>query len=210
MTPPEVEPIFCRLYGVLLERKTADPDYSYVAQLFKEGRDRILQKVGEEAVETLLAAKNQDRQKIIHETADLWFHTLVMLADQDIHPEHIFAELERRVGLPAKLAPLSDLDRREYSRHAYQKNVTLQLRNGLVIEGLVQDISPTGMLVACSYEPKWQLLGETGLFEWQVGSRINSFSFEICRITNGCLGLNITSDRGLFSLTLTKEVGIEM
>lgn len=84
------------LYQRLLQRRNADPAHSYVARLYQQGRDGILQKVGEEAVETLLAAKNGETSAIIHETADLWFHCLVMLAEQNIPPHQILEELARR------------------------------------------------------------------------------------------------------------------
>lgn len=88
-----------RLAEVLESRKTADPQSSYVAKLYTKGMDAILKKVGEEATETILAAKDGDPQKIIYETADLWFHTLVMLAHAGLHPDDILNELARREGL---------------------------------------------------------------------------------------------------------------
>lgn len=88
-----------RLAAVLQERKKAAPDSSYVAKLYQAGEDEILQKLGEEAVETILAAKSREQEAIIHETADLWFHSLVLLAERDIHPDRILAELTRRFGL---------------------------------------------------------------------------------------------------------------
>ncbi|HSI95846.1 MAG: phosphoribosyl-ATP diphosphatase [Methylophilaceae bacterium] len=88
-----------RLAEVLESRKTADPQSSYVAKLYSKGMDGILKKVGEEATETILAAKDGDPQKIIYETADLWFHTLVMLAHAGLHPDDILNELARREGL---------------------------------------------------------------------------------------------------------------
>ncbi|MBF0371377.1 MAG: phosphoribosyl-ATP diphosphatase [Magnetococcales bacterium] len=95
---PTAATVLEALYQVLLERKNADPESSYVAGLYAKGRDRILQKVGEEAVETILAAKNGDPEAVIHETADLWFHTLVMLAEQGIAPEKVLGELAGRFG----------------------------------------------------------------------------------------------------------------
>lgn len=88
-----------RLAEVLESRKNADPQSSYVAKLYAKGMDGILKKVGEEATETILAAKDGDPQKIIYETADLWFHTLVMLAHAGLHPDDILNELARREGL---------------------------------------------------------------------------------------------------------------
>jgi len=88
-----------RLAEVLESRKSADPQSSYVAKLYAKGMDSILKKVGEEAAETIIAAKDGDPQKIIYETADLWFHTLVMLAYAGLHPDDILNELARREGL---------------------------------------------------------------------------------------------------------------
>ncbi|WP_297527613.1 phosphoribosyl-ATP diphosphatase [Thiohalobacter sp.] len=91
--------ILTRLAEVLEARKGADPDDSYVAQLYHRGLDSILKKVGEEAAETLIAAKGGDREQLVYETADLWFHTLVMLAHQGLGPDDVLAELGRRFGL---------------------------------------------------------------------------------------------------------------
>ncbi len=88
-----------RLAAVLETRKGADPRSSYVAALFDRGLDAILKKVGEEATETILAAKGADPRAVVHETADLWFHTLVMLAQIDLHPRDVLAELEGRFGV---------------------------------------------------------------------------------------------------------------
>jgi phosphoribosyl-ATP pyrophosphohydrolase len=88
-----------RLADVLEQRKSADPDSSYVAKLYSKGLDAILKKIGEEATETVMAAKDADRDKVICETADLWFHSLVLLAHQGLHPDDVLAELERRFGL---------------------------------------------------------------------------------------------------------------
>ena len=83
---------------VVEARKGAAAEESYVASLFAKGRNKILEKVGEEATETLLAAKDGDRQALVAETADLWFHCLVMLAEQGLGPEEVLAELDRRFG----------------------------------------------------------------------------------------------------------------
>jgi phosphoribosyl-ATP pyrophosphohydrolase len=88
-----------RLADVLEERKGADPDSSYVARLYAKGLDAILKKVGEEAVETVMAAKDGDREHLVYEVADLWFHSLVLLADQGLHPRDVLEELDRRFGL---------------------------------------------------------------------------------------------------------------
>lgn len=88
-----------RLAEVLEARKGADPDSSYVAKLYAKGLDAILKKIGEEATETVMAAKDGQPDKIVYETADLWFHTLVLLAQQGLGPRDVLAELERRFGL---------------------------------------------------------------------------------------------------------------
>lgn len=87
-----------RLAQIIERRKDADPETSYVAHLYCKGRDHILKKVGEEAIETVIAAKSGEREQIIYETADLWFHTLVMLAHSGLHPQDVLEELERRFG----------------------------------------------------------------------------------------------------------------
>lgn len=87
-----------QLAATLEARKQADPDRSYVARLYAKGLDAILKKVGEEAAETLLAAKNGDPGPLVCETADLWFHTLVLLAHQGLGPDAVLDELRRRLG----------------------------------------------------------------------------------------------------------------
>ena len=79
-------------------RKTADPATSWTARLYAQGLDAILGKVGEEAIETVLAAKGGDRSRVVAETADLWYHTLVMLANLGLGPEDVLEELDRRAG----------------------------------------------------------------------------------------------------------------
>ncbi|HOB62485.1 MAG TPA: phosphoribosyl-ATP diphosphatase [Candidatus Competibacteraceae bacterium] len=91
--------ILGELAATLEARKQADPTSSYVARLYAKGLDAILKKVGEEATETLLAAKSGDREHLVRETADLWFHTLVMLAHQNLGPEAVLSELQRRFGV---------------------------------------------------------------------------------------------------------------
>ena len=88
-----------RLAQLLEARKDADPQASYVAKLYAKGMDGILKKIGEEAAETIIAAKDGDAQKIIYETADLWFHCMVMLAQAGLHPQDVLDELARREGL---------------------------------------------------------------------------------------------------------------
>ncbi len=95
--------VITALTEVLESRRGADPGSSYVASLYAAGLNRILEKLGEEATETLIAAKDvtprQGQQDLINETADLWFHTMVMLVHLDIRPESVLDELERRFGL---------------------------------------------------------------------------------------------------------------
>ena len=93
------EDILSRLADTLEARRGADPATSYVAKLYAKGLDAILKKVAEEAAETIMAAKDGEADKIVYETADLWFHTLVLLAQQGIRPEAVLAELARREGL---------------------------------------------------------------------------------------------------------------
>lgn len=95
----EPETVLTRLATVLEARKHADPETSYVAGLYAKGLDAILKKLGEEATETLLAAKGGDRRALVYETADLWFHSLVALAALDLGPEAVLEELARRFGL---------------------------------------------------------------------------------------------------------------
>jgi phosphoribosyl-ATP pyrophosphohydrolase len=87
---------------VLEARKSAAADSSYVAQLYHKGLEQILKKVGEEATEVVMAAKdasvNGKTDKVIYEVADLWFHTMVLLAQQGLHPDDVLKELERRFG----------------------------------------------------------------------------------------------------------------
>ncbi len=96
---PSSAQVLARLAETLEARKQADPHGSYVAKLYEKGLDAILKKVAEEAAETIMAAKDGAREKIIYETADLWFHSLVLLAHQGIHPDEILNELARREGI---------------------------------------------------------------------------------------------------------------
>src|SRR6185503_11501681 len=86
------------LYATLQQRKRADASSSYVAKLYSEGVDKILKKVGEEAAETIIAAKGSDRGALVHELADLWFHSLVLMAAKDIPLADLTTELARRRG----------------------------------------------------------------------------------------------------------------
>lgn len=94
-----MQEVLNRLAELLEARKSADPTSSYVAKLYCKGIDSILKKVGEEAAETIIAAKNGNKEDIIYETADLWFHTLIMLANAGLKPEDVLNELARREGL---------------------------------------------------------------------------------------------------------------
>jgi phosphoribosyl-ATP pyrophosphohydrolase len=91
--------ILARLMAVLESRKGSDPSSSYVANLYDQGVDTILKKIGEESVETIIAAKSGDKEQIIYETADLWFHSLVLLAQQNLTAQQVLDELDRRFGL---------------------------------------------------------------------------------------------------------------
>ena len=91
--------ILQRLMAVLASRKGADPDSSYVASLYDKGLDAILKKIGEESTETIIAAKSGDKQQIVYDTADLWFHCLVMLAQHNLDARLVLDELERRFGV---------------------------------------------------------------------------------------------------------------
>ena len=87
-----------RLEAAIAARRGADPSTSYVASLNAKGLDQILKKVGEEATETVIAGKTGARAALVHETADLWFHSLVLLAWHGIPVAEVLAELERREG----------------------------------------------------------------------------------------------------------------
>jgi phosphoribosyl-ATP pyrophosphohydrolase len=88
-----------RLSELMEQRKAADPASSYVAKLYARGMDSILKKIGEEATETVIAAKGGNIDEIIYETADLWFHTLVMLSHAGLSAQDVLDELARREGL---------------------------------------------------------------------------------------------------------------
>jgi len=90
--------ILQELTAVLEARKSESPESSYVASLYAKP-DKMLEKIGEEAVETIIAAKNDDREQIIYETADLWFHSMVMLAQKGLSADDVLRELARRFGV---------------------------------------------------------------------------------------------------------------
>ena len=95
--------ILAQLGEILEQRKGAEPDSSYVASLYSKGLDAILKKVGEEATETVMAAKDvaneENKEKLVYEVADLWFHTMVLLAQQNLSADDVLKELARRFGV---------------------------------------------------------------------------------------------------------------
>ena len=91
--------VLTRLGEVIAARRKAEPATSYVASLFSKGEDAMLKKLAEEAAETVLAAKGGDKLNIVRETADLWFHSLVVLAWHGLKAEDVLAELRRREGI---------------------------------------------------------------------------------------------------------------
>jgi phosphoribosyl-ATP pyrophosphohydrolase len=91
--------VLMRLAETLESRKGADPGSSYVASLYAKGTDAILKKIGEEATETVIAGKGGDKLQIVRETADLWFHCLILLAHSGLGPNDVLAELHRREGI---------------------------------------------------------------------------------------------------------------
>jgi len=94
-----MDDILTKLEQILEDRKSAKADESYVSSLYAKGLDEILKKIGEESTEVVMAAKDGDKDKIIYEVADLWFHTLVLLRHKDIEIDKIQQELSRRFGL---------------------------------------------------------------------------------------------------------------
>ena len=98
MTDNKSHDILAQVHQTLVSRLGSDPSSSYVASLYDKGLDAILKKVGEEATETVMAAKDGQSDKIIYEVADLWFHTLVLLAQQGLEPQQVVDELARRMG----------------------------------------------------------------------------------------------------------------
>lgn len=105
--------ILQHLAQVLEQRKLADPQHSYVASLYAKGLDTILKKIGEEATETVIAAKNGNTQQLVYEMADLWFHSLILLAQQNLTPDAVLIELERRFGLSG----ITEKAQREHTNH---------------------------------------------------------------------------------------------
>ena len=107
--------VLTRLADVLEARKAADPDSSYVAKLYAKGLDAILKKIGEEATETVMAAKDGDADKIVYEVADLWFHSLVLLSQQGLHPDGLPEEVDPEED-PA-FAPQGSVPAQAYDQH---------------------------------------------------------------------------------------------
>ncbi|MBE7526112.1 MAG: phosphoribosyl-ATP diphosphatase [Nitrosomonas sp.] len=106
--------ILQRLAQTIEARKDADPAHSYVAKLLNSNKDKVLKKIAEEAAETIMACKDEDKEQIIYETADLWFHCLIMLARHDISPDDVLLELERREGVSG----ITEKQSRSQSPHA--------------------------------------------------------------------------------------------
>ena len=94
-----MQSVFEQLSATIESRKTANPESSYVAKLFHKGADSILKKIGEEATEVVIAAKDENREQIVYESADLLFHLMVMLAQYDLTLADVADELARREGL---------------------------------------------------------------------------------------------------------------
>ncbi len=117
----EIADVLSRLADVIESRKNTKmgkaQDESYVARLLHGERDTILKKIGEEATETVLAAKSGKTHDIIHETADLWFHCLIMLADQGLRPEQVLTELQRRFGVSGIAEKAARIRRDEVPRN---------------------------------------------------------------------------------------------
>jgi len=88
-----------RIAASINERKGGDPAKSYVAKLFAQGEDAMLKKIGEEATETVLAAKSGDRLHLVREVTDLWFHCMIVLARHGLGPGDVIAEMQRREGI---------------------------------------------------------------------------------------------------------------
>ena len=96
---PEIYQVLERIAASIEERKHGDPANSYVAKLFSQGEDAMLKKIGEEATETVLAAKSGDRLHLVREVTDLWFHCMIVLARHGLGPADVLAEMHRREGI---------------------------------------------------------------------------------------------------------------
>ena len=96
---PELFQVLERIAASIEARKNGDPENSYVAKLFSQGEDAMLKKIGEEATETVLAAKSGDRLHLVREVTDLWFHCMIVLARHGLGPGDVLAEMHRREGI---------------------------------------------------------------------------------------------------------------
>jgi phosphoribosyl-ATP pyrophosphohydrolase len=96
---PQIYQVLERIAASIEERKDGDPAKSYVAKLFSQGEDAMLKKIGEEATETVLAAKSGDRLHLVREVTDLWFHCMIVLARHGLGPGDVLAEMHRREGI---------------------------------------------------------------------------------------------------------------
>ncbi|HZQ73320.1 MAG TPA: phosphoribosyl-ATP diphosphatase [Burkholderiales bacterium] len=96
---PQIYEVLERIAASIEERKGGDPATSYVAKLFSQGDDAMLKKIGEEATETVLAAKSGDRLHLVREVTDLWFHCMIVLARHGLGPADVLAEMHRREGI---------------------------------------------------------------------------------------------------------------
>ncbi len=96
---PLSQDVLARLAEVIEARKVGDPEKSYVARLFHKGTDAILKKIGEEATEVVMAAKDGDPKQVVYEVADLWFHSMLALSAFGLRPADVLTELQRREGL---------------------------------------------------------------------------------------------------------------
>ncbi|MBF0125089.1 MAG: phosphoribosyl-ATP diphosphatase, partial [Magnetococcales bacterium] len=125
-------------------------------------------KVSEELFELAMATKNGSLPAVVDEAADLLFHLWVLLADLDIDPQDVLTELVSRFKIDTADPPLADHPTRVHDRRPYQQQLVLQMDTGLIIRGTTRDISLDGILLQTDFEPKWQILGESGFFEISV------------------------------------------
>ena len=106
-----MEDAFRALYDTIIDRKLNPAEGSYTCYLFNQGLDKILKKVGEECAETIIASKNSDKEAIINEISDLFFHVSVLMAQKDITPEDIAIELNKRSGKTGNLKQFHTTDK---------------------------------------------------------------------------------------------------
>jgi len=98
-TENKIGSVLTALTQILEERRSAEPESSYVASLYHKGIDQILKKIGEESTEVVIAAKGGSKDELVYEMADLWFHSMVLLANEGLSAQDVLIELERRFGL---------------------------------------------------------------------------------------------------------------